>query len=191
MSDFEFIFTLYSLLLGLSMAEILAGLGRAIERRAISPTDASRRLKLGWLTPLLATFVILDLLSFWSFAWFVREELAVNRYTLLGVTAFACAYYVAARLVFPGESNEPDDLDDHFFRVRRVVLGILLARVAVQWAYNLSIPDFLPRVLTARSLITTGVLVALMALAIAARSRKTLAIVMVALIVRYVVLFIW
>lgn len=191
MSDFEFIFTLYSLLLGLSMAEILAGLGRAIERRAISPTDASRRLKLGWLTPLLATFVILDLLSFWSFAWFVREELAVNRYTLLGVTAFACAYYVAARLVFPGESNEPDDLDDHFFRVRRVVLGILLALVAVQWAYNLSIPDFLPRVLTARSLITTGVLVALMALAIAARSRKTLAIVMVALIVRYVVLFIW
>lgn len=191
MSDFEFIFTLYSLLLGLSMAEILAGLGRAIERRAISPTDASRRLKLGWLTPLLATFVILDLLSFWSFAWFVREELAVNRYTLLGVTAFACAYYVAARLVFPSESNEPDDLDDHFFRVRRVVLGILLALVAVQWAYNLSIPDFLPRVLTARSLITTGVLVALMALAIAARSRKTLAIVMVALIVRYVVLFIW
>ncbi len=33
MSDFEFVFALYSLLLGLSMVELLGGLGRALEAR--------------------------------------------------------------------------------------------------------------------------------------------------------------
>ena len=33
MSDFEFVFALYSLLLGLSMVELLVGLGRALEAR--------------------------------------------------------------------------------------------------------------------------------------------------------------
>ena len=191
MSDFEFIFTLYSLLLGLSMAEILAGLGRAIERRIIIPNNAAERLRLGWLTPLLAIFVILDLLSFWSFAWFAREHFMVNRYTLLGVTAFACAYYVAARLVFPTEWAGVTNLDEHFFRVRRIVLGILLALVAVQWAFNLSVPDLWPMVTKPRSLIATAVLIILMVAAIMARSQKIAAILLVALVVRYVVLFIW
>jgi hypothetical protein len=33
MSDFEFIFSLFGLLLGLSLAEVLGGLARAIEAR--------------------------------------------------------------------------------------------------------------------------------------------------------------
>lgn len=190
MSEFEFIFTLFSLLLGLSMAEVLAGLGCAIERKVAVVESAPERLRFGWLTPLLAVFVILDLLSFWSFAWFAREHFLVNRYTLLGVTAFACAYYVAARLVFPSEWRGVSNLDDHYFRVRRIVLGILLGLVLVQWTFNFSLAAQLPQAFTPRPLITTGVLIVLMVGAIAARSHKASAILMMALVLRYVILFI-
>ena len=52
MSDFEFLFALYGLMLGLSLAELLSGLARAIEER-LSP---GATLRIGWLTPLLAIF---------------------------------------------------------------------------------------------------------------------------------------
>ena len=68
MSDFEFVFILYSLLLGLSMVELLGGLGRALEVRFAAQAEREA-FSIGWLTPLLAIFVMLDLLSFWSAAW--------------------------------------------------------------------------------------------------------------------------
>ena len=79
MSDFEFVFALYSLLLGLSMVELLGGLGRAIEVRfaaeAAADAEAGKgKFAIGWLTPLLAVFVMLDLLSFWRAAWVAKER---------------------------------------------------------------------------------------------------------------------
>ena len=72
MDDFEFLFALYGLMLGLSVAEVLSGLARSIEERLQSrPT-----LRIGWLCPLLAAFVLLDLLSFWGAAWMVRRYTA-------------------------------------------------------------------------------------------------------------------
>ena len=88
MSDFEFVFVLYSLLLGLSMVELLGGLGRALEARFAA--EATRgTFALGWLTPLLAIFVMLDLLSFWQAAWTVRGDIAVSGATLMAVALFA------------------------------------------------------------------------------------------------------
>ena len=105
MTQFEFIFALYALLLGLSLVEVLSGLGRTLELRfAKDASDAGgESFSIGWLTPLLAIFVILDLLSFWMFSWTVRDVMAVNPATLLAVVGFASAYYLAARLVFPGD----------------------------------------------------------------------------------------
>ena len=127
MTDFEFIFALYALVLGLSLVELLAGLGRALEQ-AFAAEDAKARFKIGWLTPLLAIFVMLDLLSFWAFAWTVRELLSVSTATLLAVMAFASLYYLASRLVFPGDPDQFSDLDNHYFRIKRTVLGMLIAR---------------------------------------------------------------
>jgi uncharacterized membrane protein len=131
MDDFEFLFALYGLMLGLSIAEVLSGLARSLEDRLHSrPT-----LRIGWLSPLLAVFVLLDLLSFWGAAWTVQPLVRVSGESLMLVTLFAGAYYLAARLVFPRELDRVDDLDDHFFRIRRIVLGILLALLVVQMLY--------------------------------------------------------
>lgn len=60
MSAFELDFSLYSLLLGLALVQVLSGLVRTIQ----SPD----RVKMGWLTPLLGLWVMVDLTSFWTIA---------------------------------------------------------------------------------------------------------------------------
>ena len=82
MTDYEFIFALYALLLGLSLVEILSGLGRTLELRFASDAGGER-FSIGWLTPLLAVFVILDLLSFWMFSWTVRQSAELVFYSFL------------------------------------------------------------------------------------------------------------
>ena len=66
MTAFEFFFSFYGLLLGLSLAVIATGAATAIQHR--------RKLRIGWLTPLLAVFVALDVASFWDFAWTMYRD---------------------------------------------------------------------------------------------------------------------
>lgn len=182
MSDFEFLFALYGLMLGLSIAEVLSGLARSIEERLQSrPT-----LRIGWLCPLLAAFVLLDLLSFWNAAWGVRSLVTVSGESLMLVTAFASAYYLAARLVFPRDLAQLTDLDDHYFRIRRIVLGILFVLLLVQMIYYASVPAILPRLLAPASLGMTLLLAALLVAAMIVRSRRWATLVLAALVGRYV-----
>lgn len=185
MSDFEFIFALFGLLLGLSIAEVLGGLARAIEAR-LRPDAAVR---IGWLTPLLGAFVLLDLLSFWQAAWTLRTMVLVSGKSLMAVTVFASAYYLAARLVFPREADEQPDFDDHFFRVRRIVIGVMFALLLSQLALYASIPAIAPHLLRPLALGLTLVLALLMAAAMAVPSARWARLVMLALVVRYVMVY--
>lgn len=188
MTQFEFIFALYTLVLGFSLVEILSGLGRTLEMRFASDASGTN-FSIGWLTPLLAVFVILDLLSFWMFAWVVKDLLAVTPATLLSVVAFASAYYLAARLVFPTEPERFRDLDTHYFRVCRTVMLMLVALVAVQWAFLLSIVEVRSALLTTQSIGLTALLVAMMGTLVFVRNERIHAVLLVALSVRYLVLY--
>lgn len=117
MSDFELLFSLFSLLLGLAMAHVLADGGRIINLR--------HRIRIGWLTPLLATLVMLDLSSFWTFSFGMRDRVAANYLVLLALLVFASAYYLVATLVFPNELDENTDLDAHYWDNRRIVIGAI------------------------------------------------------------------
>jgi hypothetical protein len=188
MDDFEFVFALYSLLLGLSMVELLGGLGRAIEAR-YAAEDSKEKFAIGWLTPLLAVFVMLDLLSFWSAAWLVRGNLAVSSSALLAVAAFASVYFLAARLVFPSHPEGFANLDVHYFRVRRIVLGLLLVLLGAQLAFYASQPDLAANLTRPLAWIMTVVLVALMAAAMWVKDRRWSLAILGVLIVRYVVIY--
>ena len=48
MNDFSFLFALYSLMLGLSIVELLGGLGRVMEVRLTADRDAVDRVLVGW-----------------------------------------------------------------------------------------------------------------------------------------------
>lgn len=185
MSDFEFVFALFGLLLGLSLAEVLGGLARAIDVR-IRPGAVVR---VGWLTPLLAGFVLLDLLSFWTSAWIVRTQIVVSAHALMAVMAFAGAYYLAAALVFPRQVDEQPDFDAHFFRVRRIVIGVLLALLLCQVAWYTTLPALAARFFQPFNLAMTALLAALMIAAMLVRGERWARLMMIALVTRYVVLY--
>ena len=185
MSQFEFIFTLYSLLLGLSLVELISGLGRTLKARL----HVEAALKIGLLTPLLGFFVMLDLLSFWSAAWAVRELISVTGVTLMAIMLFASSYYLAAHLVFPDVIPPDGDLDKHYFRVRRVVIGVLFILLCVQLGFYLSQAELAPRLAAPMPLALTAVLVMLMASACFVKSKAANVVVLVALICRYVIVY--
>jgi hypothetical protein len=185
MSDFEFIFALFGLLLGLSIAEVLGGLARAIEVR-LQPGSAAR---IGWLTPLLGAFVMLDLLSFWQAAWTMRDVVAVSGRSLMAVTAFASAYYLAARLAFPREVDDQPQFDAHFFRIRRIVIGIMFVLLLCQIGWYASIPELAGYLTRPLSLGLTAVLAALMIAAMVLRGERWCRLAMIALVARYIIVY--
>ncbi len=126
MSAFEMMFTLLGLLLGLAIAEILAGFSRAVRlRRTAKPV------RIGWLTPLLGLFVMLDLTRFWLEAWSVRDQLLVDYPSLVGILLIVGIYYLAATLIFPDDPEEWPDYDAWYENQNRIVLGgMVVANVA-------------------------------------------------------------
>jgi hypothetical protein len=119
MTPFEFVFSLFGLLLGLSLAEVLGGLSRVLKQR--------KEVQLGWLTPLLGLLVMLDLTSSWALAYSLKEAIPANFLTLVIGLFVTGLYYLAATLVFPDDASKWPDLDDYYFRHKKQVLGGILA----------------------------------------------------------------
>ncbi len=121
MSAFEFFFSFYGLLLGLSVAELVSGFSRVLHER--------ERIRFGWLTPLLAVFVAIDIATFWNQAWVIFRGAPFNFALLVLGLVVAGTFYVAASVTFPRVAMEGRDvdLDDHFWAQRRIVFGCVLA----------------------------------------------------------------
>jgi hypothetical protein len=127
MTNFEFVFSLFGLLLGLGLAEVLGGFGKTIQER--------EKIRVGWLTPLLGIVVAVDLTSFWSFAWAVRDLVPTSYLVLLTGLLICGTYYLVARLVFPGDHAQWPDFDVYYFKHKKWVLGgVVLCNVAASAA---------------------------------------------------------
>ena len=118
MDAFNFAFSLFGLLLGLSLAKVLSGFARALGRRRV--------VHLGWLTPMLAVFVMLDLTSFWEFGWGARRFLSPQYGILVIGLVMSGLYYLAASLVFPNEFGDRADFDEHYMQHHQQVLGAVM-----------------------------------------------------------------
>ena len=115
MDAFSFVFSLFGLLMGLALAEVFNGLGTVIEAR--------HRIRVGWLTPLLALLIAFDLTSFWMVAWQVRAAIPVNFLSLMvGLLIFGI-YYLIAQLAFPDDLDLWPDLDAYYWRHKKLLLG--------------------------------------------------------------------
>ena len=115
MDAFNFVFSLFGLLLGLSLAEVLSGFARVLKLR--------RAVNIGWLVPLLGLFVMLDIASFWSGAWRSREWIEPHYGFLFLGLVITGLYYLAASIVFPASGDSRADYDAHYFAHRRQILG--------------------------------------------------------------------
>ena len=115
MDAFSFVFSLFGLLMGLALAEVISGLGTVIELR--------HKIRVGWLTPLLALLIAFDLTSFWMVAWQVRAAIPVNFISLMvGLLIFGI-YYLIAQVVFPDDMDLWPDLDAYYWRHKKWLLG--------------------------------------------------------------------
>jgi hypothetical protein len=122
MSEFEFFFILFGLMLGLTLAEIA--------RRFTDSVAARGSVKLGILTPMLALFVLLDLASFWMWIWSVRALIHLNWPTMIAALVVVLAYFFAAASVFPRRESAWPVLDDHYLRQKRLVIaGVAIANL--------------------------------------------------------------
>ncbi|HEY0113822.1 MAG TPA: hypothetical protein VGB59_11845 [Allosphingosinicella sp.] len=122
MDKFEFYFSFYGLLLGLSAAEVVGGLANSISSR--------KAVTVGILTPLLAAFVLLDITSYWMWSWATKDSVEISWGLMIGGLIAAVTYYLAAALVFPRRIDEWPVLDDHYWEHKKFVVGgLALANV--------------------------------------------------------------
>ena len=134
MTDFEFLFSVFGLLIGLTFIEIAIKFADAI--------DAHGRRPIGVLTPLLALFVMIDVTGYWLFAWSIRELLHVRWRTVFVGLSVAIIYYLSASMIFPRSEGEWKSLDEHYWaRKGRVIGGILLVETATMaWQWSRAVP---------------------------------------------------
>jgi hypothetical protein len=119
MSEFEFVFPLFALLVGLSVTEMLSGLAHALKSK--------RDIHVGWLTPLLGTLILINLAMFWQGSWEMREGIAASSSSFLLVLAVGGTYFLAASLTFPSWDSNVRDLDQHFMDNRKLAILAIAA----------------------------------------------------------------
>jgi hypothetical protein len=133
MGPFDFVFTLFGLLLGFTLIQVLSGFAKTIKAAGADPqSEEVEIVRLGVLTPLLGLFVLLDITSYWSNIWIVRTLVPMGLDVLFGVLLLASIYYFAASLVFPDKPADWPDLDRWFWLHRRQVLGCMFV-VNLAW----------------------------------------------------------
>ena len=123
MSNFEFVFSLLVILLGLGLGHLLSGLASVVKRRPA--------ILIGWGSGLLAAWVMAETVIFWRIIWRARDALPDTSAALFAGFAITGLYFFAGAMVFPDDLDGRTSLDDHFMQVKVKVIGAILAAVAL------------------------------------------------------------
>lgn len=127
MNGFDLIVRLFSLLLGLSLAEVLGGFARTLRLKyGLTPVSAAQT-RIGWLVPLLGLLVTMDQLSFWLSFYVLQDHIPLTFFSMIVVLFLVGGFYVASTLIFPAHPDKWPDFDAYYFRVKGMVVGALLA----------------------------------------------------------------
>ena len=125
MSLFEFQFALFAVLMGFILVEVLSGLMRTLRTRLPSAPGVKADIRIGWLTPMLGAFVMLDIVGWWTNVWNIHEVMVIGYDTTLAGLILSTIYYYAASMVFPDEPRNWPDIDEWFWLHRRQVLAVI------------------------------------------------------------------
>ena len=126
MNAFEFLFSFYGLLLGLTLVEVVSGFSRALDARDERP--------MGLILPLLTGVMIMDIATQWGSAWRDFREVEFSFRYLVAALFMSLAYYFSATQLFPLDRSTAGSLDEHFFKHRLAILGgVLFANVLVTY----------------------------------------------------------
>ncbi|HYE42800.1 MAG TPA: hypothetical protein VEA15_05345 [Caulobacteraceae bacterium] len=132
MSPFEFFFSFYGLLLSLSVAVVLVGFVKALKLRGWSG--------LGYLTPLLALFILFDISTFWAWAWTSFRDVPFSYGLLVLGMVIALTYFAAASFVFPEDDETWASLDLHYEARKRFVFGGVILSNVIMYLWSGILP---------------------------------------------------
>lgn len=125
------IYSLFGLLIGLGIAEILRGFAEAWRIRH-GVGKVREAIRIGWLLPLLGAMVIMDQTQFYITAYVMRDAIPFTYFSLLSVLAVVGTYFMCSTFVFPDDPGGWPDYDDYYQKVRRIVAcGVLAVNVAL------------------------------------------------------------
>ncbi|QTL05081.1 hypothetical protein J5J86_07205 [Aquabacter sp. L1I39] len=127
MSEFEVVSRLFTLLLGLAIAEVLKGFARVVRIRLKAEDVRPGAVRIGWLVPLLGTMMVLDQVTFWINFQHFGPLLPGTYPSLISMMVLIGGYFALSTLVFPTEPKQWADFDDYYMLVRRTVAGGVLA----------------------------------------------------------------
>ncbi|WGM31293.1 hypothetical protein [Brevundimonas sp. NIBR11] len=158
MSAFEFFFSFFGLILGLSVVEVMTGVARVLKQR--------RRIKVGYVTPLLAVLLLVDLASFWANTWGMLQDIQISLGLLVVGVMVAGVYFLAASMVFADDLDEWPSLDAFYDAHKRwVVGGVWLANMLSGFAFTAFVTtpaEYWSGMISLPSLITVGWFTAVM-----------------------------
>ncbi len=127
MSVFEYLGVLLSVIMGLGLTHILAGLSKIIHYR--------KTIRFYWVHSLWAFSILMYIVIIWwgMFWWSTQEQWSFFLFLLL--ILYAVFLFMSASLLFPWNLPEDLDLEEHFFRTRPWFFSIL----SITWV--LDIPE--------------------------------------------------
>ena len=117
MSLFEFIMVLQSIVIGLGLARILAGLANALQSNAID--------RKAWLHLLLTAMVFVTLVQVWFEAWFLRNATSWHFIHLMLLLMNPTMLYILAHLLFPLDTDTK--LSVHYFKNKHLLYSLVFA----------------------------------------------------------------
>lgn len=121
MSEFEFLSVLISIIIGLGVTHLLAGVGRAIHQRSRTRVDT---LHIVWTANVLLVLV----LNWWvAFSW--RNEADWSFGTFLLVILWAISMFMMAVLIYPPELEPGEEYADVFEKNRKWFLGTFIVMI--------------------------------------------------------------
>jgi hypothetical protein len=123
MTAFEYYFSFFTLIIGLAVAAVARGFGTMWQSRRSAPV--------GYLTPLLAAFLLLDMSRFWLGLWSRQEIAAMGPAALASVLCVTLPYVFATTVMFPAAPTDWVSLDDYYAsHSRSIFAALLVSKVA-------------------------------------------------------------
>jgi hypothetical protein len=134
MSGFEFLFSFYSLLLGLAVAGVATGLADSWRPRA--------QTGFGSTTSLLGLLVLLNAARQWLSFWESRDVLTMGPWEVLVCMGMSLPYIFISQAMFPQERGNCIDFDGYYLQNSRPLLLALLIPPVVSFSYNVALQGF-------------------------------------------------
>lgn len=121
MGVFEYLGVILSVVMGLGVTHILAGISKTIHHRTT--------VKLYWVQALWSINILIYIVTIWwgMFWWSGQQEWSYFQFLML--ILYAIFLFLAASLIFPWDVSDDFDFEDHFYQTRPWFFAVL----AIAW----------------------------------------------------------